>query len=95
LLRKEESTLSFVLSSSSVLNLNASIINKKMGLINFEKNKILQLEGIIDKNGKPTLCGILNYHFQYIDYNLYELKHSKQSLLKLSMDIHLYLLVFQ
>lgn len=39
----------------------AKLINKKMGLINFEKNKILQLEGIIDKNGKPTLCGILNF----------------------------------
>ena len=39
----------------------AKLINKKMGLINFEKNKILQLEGIIDKNGKPTLSGILNF----------------------------------
>ena len=39
----------------------AKLVNKKMGLINFEKNKILQLEGIIDKNGKPTLCGILNF----------------------------------
>ncbi len=39
----------------------AKLINKKMGLINFDKNKILQLEGIIDKNGQPTLCGILNF----------------------------------
>lgn len=29
--------------------------------MNFEKNKILLLEGIVDKNGIPTLCGIMNF----------------------------------
>ena len=37
------------------------LMNKKSNLINVEKSKILQLEGIIDKNGVPTLCGMLNF----------------------------------
>lgn len=39
----------------------AKLINKKSNLLNVEKNKILQLEGIIDKNNNPTLCGVLNF----------------------------------
>lgn len=39
----------------------STLISKKSNLLNIEKNKILQLEGIVNKDGIPTLCGILNF----------------------------------
>ncbi len=39
----------------------SALINKKANLISVEKDKILQLEGLVDKNGMPTLCGMLNF----------------------------------
>ena len=57
---KERIDKSFL--NENLLNGYISILlSKKASLINIEKNKILQLEGIIDKDGKPTLCGILNF----------------------------------
>lgn len=39
----------------------AKLVDKKLGINSVNKNKILQLEGIINKDNKPTLCGILNF----------------------------------
>ena len=37
------------------------IISVKPNLINLDRNTILKMNGIIDKNNYPTVCGILNF----------------------------------
>lgn len=42
-------------------NYIAKLLNIKPNLINVNKQQILKLEGIIDQNENPTLCGIMNF----------------------------------
>lgn len=37
------------------------IVSMKPNLINLDKNTILKLNGIIDNDGYPTICGIMNF----------------------------------
>ncbi len=57
---KERIDISF-LNDNLINSYISKLIDKKPNLMNFEKNKILLLEGIVDKNGLPTLCGIMNF----------------------------------
>jgi ATP-dependent DNA helicase RecG len=57
---KERVDFSF-LNSNLIDSYISKLIEKKSNLINIEKKQILQLEGIIDKNNLPTICGILNF----------------------------------
>ena len=51
-------------SNINEISLNAfvnDITSLKPNLLNVDKNTILKMNGIIDKNNMPTLCGILNF----------------------------------
>ncbi len=39
----------------------SKIISVKPSLANVDKDTILKMNGILDKNGRPTLCGVLNF----------------------------------
>ena len=62
----------------SFLNINLinsyidKLIELKPNLINMDRDTILRMNGIIDKNNIPTLCGILNFstYPQYFSPNL-------------------------
>ena len=55
--RVDYSSLNAILLDGYISNL----VTKKANLLSVDKNKIMQLEGIIDKNGSPTLCGMMNF----------------------------------
>lgn len=37
------------------------LLSQKPNLVNLDKNTILKMNGIIDKNNLPTICGIMNF----------------------------------
>ena len=39
----------------------SKLVNVKSNLLNIERDKLLFFEGITDKNGAPTLCGLLSF----------------------------------
>jgi len=60
-LRSKERIESDVFNEISINSFLDKIISLKPNLINLDKNTILKLNGIIDKNNYPTVCGIMNF----------------------------------
>ena len=60
------------LNNNSINSFIDKITRLKPNLINIDKETILKLNGIIDKNNFPTLCGIMNFgkYPQYFSPNL-------------------------
>ncbi|MBQ8293330.1 MAG: putative DNA binding domain-containing protein [Bacilli bacterium] len=60
-LRSKERIEADILNDILINNYLNKIISLKPNLINLDKDAILKINGIIDKNNHPTVCGIMNF----------------------------------
>lgn len=58
-LRSKERVDSDILNEVAVNSFMEKLMNNKPHLINLDKDSILKVNGIIDKNGYPTVCGVM------------------------------------
>ncbi len=71
-LRSKERVDAEYLNTAAINTFIDTITTIKPNLLNVDNTSILKLNGILDKNGLPTLCGILNFgkYPQYFSPNL-------------------------
>lgn len=60
-LRSKDRIESDILNEISINSFLDKITSLKPNLINLDKNTILKMNGILDKNNYPTICGIMNF----------------------------------
>lgn len=60
-LRSKERIEKDIFNEISINSFLGKIISVKPNLINLDRDTILKMNGIIDKNNYPTVCGILNF----------------------------------